>query len=236
MPANTNPIFPLTPRFSAQTIKVANLAKDGTSPVGFPGTSPTFTTLMTAGDYGTRIDQIKARPLGPCSTTALRLFINNGVTNRLVHEATLTGQSALSSRTVTGQTIAGNIFTTSAAHSYGIGDMVYFSALSTITAAQANKLYYVTSVPTTTTFTIMDETGTQITVSSTVTGATATVVNMGNYDATGYQDFDILIPKNTTETAPPIPYLPSGHSLVATIGYIGTAYSGWTVSVFGADY
>lgn len=236
MPANTTPIFPLTPRFAAQAIKIANLAKDGTTPVGLPGTTPTFTTIMTAGLDGTRIDQIKARSLGPNSTGVLRLFINNGVTNRLVHESTLTGVSATSTRTVTNQTSTGNTFTTSAAHGYSVGDMVYLSVLSTITSVTLNKLYYVTSIPTTTTFTLMDENGTAVTVGTNITGASATIISMGGYDGTAYTDFDITIPKNSTETAPPIPYLPAGHSLVATVGVIGTASAGWMISVFGADY
>jgi hypothetical protein len=236
MPANTSPIFPISQRFAAQIIKVANFAKDGTTAFGIQGTSPSFTTILAAGPNGTRIDQIKVRALGPNSTGVLRLFVNNGSVNRLVHETTLSGTSAASTRTVTNQTAGTNQFTTSAAHGYNIGDIVYFSVLSTLTAVTLNKAYYIASVPTTTTFTLMDETGTLVTVGTNVSAATATLVNMGNFEGAASTDFDVAISKNTTETAVPIPYLPNGYSLVATISTTGIILMGWAVSAFGADY
>ena len=86
MPANTSPIFPLTPDVSWGTLTAANTAKDGTG---------TVVTLFTAGANGSRIDQIKARALGTNVATVLRLFINNGLTNAtpanntLIHEVTI---------------------------------------------------------------------------------------------------------------------------------------------------
>lgn len=47
-------------------------------------------------------------------------------------------------------------------------------------------------------------------------------------------DNDITITKNTTETIPPIPYLPAGYKVIATIGT--TIASGLQVTVHGADY
>jgi len=86
MPANTSPIFPLTPNVSWGTLATANTAKDGTG---------TVVTLFTAGASGSRIDQIKVRALGSNVATVLRLFVNNGVdpttatNNSLIHETTI---------------------------------------------------------------------------------------------------------------------------------------------------
>ena len=86
MPANTTPIFPLTPATNWGTITTANTAKDGTG---------TVTTIFTAGANGSRIDQIKIRPLGTNVQTVVRFFLNNGsanssaANNSLIHEYTV---------------------------------------------------------------------------------------------------------------------------------------------------
>lgn len=86
MPANTQPIFPLTPKISWGTVTTANTAKDGTG---------TVVTIATGGTNGSRIDQIKVRALGTNVATALRFFVNNGsanstpANNSLIHESTI---------------------------------------------------------------------------------------------------------------------------------------------------
>lgn len=86
MPANTLPIFPLTPKVSWGTVTTANTAKDGTG---------TVVTVFTAGADGSRIDQIKVRALGTNVATVMRFFVNNGSTNAtaanntLIHEVTI---------------------------------------------------------------------------------------------------------------------------------------------------
>ena len=86
MPANTTPIFPLTPNVSWGSLLAANTAKDGTG---------TVATVFTAGANGSRIDQIKVRGAGTNVATVVRFFINNGLTNAtaannaLTHEATI---------------------------------------------------------------------------------------------------------------------------------------------------
>jgi hypothetical protein len=86
MPANFQPIFPLTPKTSWATLTTANTAKDGTG---------TVATVFTAGVNGARIDQIKVRALGTNVATVLRFFVNNGsanttaANNSLVHEVTI---------------------------------------------------------------------------------------------------------------------------------------------------
>ena len=72
MPANTSPIFPLTPQVAFTTITAANTATDGTG---------TVATIFTAGANGGRVDYIRCRALGTNVATVLRVFINNGSTN-----------------------------------------------------------------------------------------------------------------------------------------------------------
>lgn len=86
MPANLQPIFPLTQKVSWGSVATANTAKDGTG---------TVVTVFTAGANGSKIDQIKVRALGTNVATVLRFFINNGSTNAtpanntLIHEVTV---------------------------------------------------------------------------------------------------------------------------------------------------
>ena len=94
MPANTTPIFPLTPKVSFGKVLAANTNYDGT------GTAGQKAVIFTAGSNGARIDQIRARALGTNTTTVLRIFVNNGsdntvaTNNTLVQEATITGTTA----------------------------------------------------------------------------------------------------------------------------------------------
>ena len=69
MPANTTPIFPLTPKVSFAKLLTANTAKDGTG---------TVASVFTAGANGARVDYLKVRALGTNVATVLRVFINNG--------------------------------------------------------------------------------------------------------------------------------------------------------------
>lgn len=86
MPANTEPIYPLTPNQSWGTLTTANTAKDGTG---------TVTTIFTAGANGARFDSAKVRALGTNVATVMRFFINNGganstpANNTLFHEVTI---------------------------------------------------------------------------------------------------------------------------------------------------
>lgn len=145
MPANTTPIFPLTPDIQWGKLTTANTAKDGTG---------TVVTVFTAGANGSKIDQIKVRALGTNVATVLRLFVNNGNAN---------------------------------------------------TVADNNSLIHEVTIP-------------------------ATTLS----EVAALADTDITITKNTTETAVPIPYLPAGYKLNATIGT--TIAAGIQITVHGADY
>ena len=145
MPANTSPIFPLTPKISWAGLATANTAKDGTGSAA---------VLFTAGANGSRIDQIKVRPIGTNVATVLRLFINNGsdaevaTNNVLVHEVTVPA-----------------------------------CTLSEVAALA---------------------------------------------------DLDVLINKGNYDVFVPIPFLPAGYKILATIGT--TIAAGIKVTVFGGDY
>src|SRR5574343_1044472 len=80
MPANTSPIFPLTPNLAWATVTTANTAKDGTG---------TVATVFTAGTNGARVDYLKVRALGTNVATVIRVFINNGSTNATAANNTL---------------------------------------------------------------------------------------------------------------------------------------------------
>lgn len=145
MAANTQPIFPLTPKVAWATITAANIAKDGTGNVA---------TVFTAGADGSRIDQIKVRPLGTNVATVMRFFVNNGNAN---------------------------------------------------TTASNNSLIHETTI-----------------AASTVSEVAALA------------DYNITIAVNTSETIPPIPYLPPNHRINVTIGT--TVSAGLQVTVHGGDY
>ena len=240
MAANTNPIFPVKPVVSSVGITIANFAKGGT--VAFGGTGASFTTVYTAGAEGSRIDQIKVRSMGINTAGTLRLFVNPGATypHYLVHETTLaaTGASLGTGISITAQTNSTNTFTSGVAHNLGIGQLVYFGLTAGITAVGQSTAYYVATIPSTTTFTLYTLTGSPITVGAAVASTGACLYTYTNLETAALTDYDITINKNTTETAAPIPYLPSYYRITATIGSIGAtpANMGWEITVHGADY
>lgn len=96
MPANTTPIFPLTPRCSWGTV----LTADATATKNHDGTAAGIVTLFTAGAYGSKIDQIKVRALGSNIATALRIFINNGSANTTAANNTLIYEKTIAATTI----------------------------------------------------------------------------------------------------------------------------------------
>lgn len=88
MPANTTPIFPLTPDVSVGNfVSAANTALDGTG---------TVVVVFTAGTDGSRVDYVRVKNTGTAVATAFRLFVNNGgatttnTNNSLVAEQSVT--------------------------------------------------------------------------------------------------------------------------------------------------
>ena len=85
MAANTNPIFPLLPRCAGVTLTTAATEKDGS----------TATTLITAGENGTRLEQAIVKPIGSNVATVIRFFITGTGLNTILTEQTI-GESTAS--------------------------------------------------------------------------------------------------------------------------------------------
>lgn len=102
MTANQNPIFTGTPDIqwgsadgnggTAGPLKTANTAVDGTG---------TVLTVFTAGSNGSYVQRLIARPAGSCTTSVLRVFINNGSTNATIANNILVGEISLPTTTLT---------------------------------------------------------------------------------------------------------------------------------------
>ena len=99
MPANTTPIFTLTPNCPVVEITAANTARDG---------SGTLVTLFTAGANGSRVESItftSAQATAALSSAMVgRVFLTDtaGANPRLINEIVLTAVTA--SATVVGAT------------------------------------------------------------------------------------------------------------------------------------
>lgn len=93
MPANTSPIFPLTPNIGSpfNTILTANTAVDGTG---------TVATCYTAGTNGGFIDSVEFRHLGTNVATVARIFVNNGSTNATATNNQLIGEVTVGANTL----------------------------------------------------------------------------------------------------------------------------------------
>jgi len=61
-----------------------------------------------------------------------------------------------------------------------------------------------------------------------------TIAATTNTETAALVDNNITININTTETVPPIPYLPAGYKINVTIGT--TVAAGLQITVWGADY
>jgi len=85
--ANTQPIFPVTPKVSGGKVITADTSYET------PTTNPV--TVFTAGSNGSRIDAIRVRALGTNIATVLRLFIYDGSSNYyLAYEEALASSTA----------------------------------------------------------------------------------------------------------------------------------------------
>lgn len=95
MPANTSPIYTLTPDIGGigtSAITSANTAKDGTG---------TVVTAFTAGANGSFVQRIRFRSAGTNVATVARIFINNGgttstATNNILYDEITLAATTLS--------------------------------------------------------------------------------------------------------------------------------------------
>lgn len=101
MPANTSPIFGLTP--------VATWSGNLTTGTNtYDGTSGT-TLACTAGSNGAWVDHIKATAAGTNVATVLRVFINNGSTTGTASNNALIWQQSLPATTASASAATQNI-------------------------------------------------------------------------------------------------------------------------------
>lgn len=87
MPANTSPLFPLTPNVGYGKVLTANPNLDGTG---------TLVTVFTAGAFGSIVDSLTLMHLGINVATVLRLFIKDGINYSLFFEETIAANASLS--------------------------------------------------------------------------------------------------------------------------------------------
>ena len=81
MPANTAPIFTLTPQIGRARIATANTNRDGTGTLG---------NVITGAASGTRVDRIVITATGTTTAGMVRLFINDGANIRAWREVPVT--------------------------------------------------------------------------------------------------------------------------------------------------
>ena len=84
MAANTNPIFPLTPRCAGATLTTAATEKDGS----------TATSLLVAGENGTRLEKIIVKPIGTNVATVIRFFAVGTGMDTIIGEQTIAAATA----------------------------------------------------------------------------------------------------------------------------------------------
>jgi len=101
MPANTSPIFTITPKVSwGTTNPIGTVAVTSTASTSFDGTTSAV-LLYTAGSNGAFVQKIIFEAGGTNSTAAVaRIFINNGSTNGTAANNTLFTQFSLPTTTV----------------------------------------------------------------------------------------------------------------------------------------
>jgi len=85
MPANTNPIFTLTPHISSARIATANTNRDGTGTLG---------AVITGTTNGTRVDRILITATGTTTAGMVRIFIDDGTNVRFWQEVSVTAITA----------------------------------------------------------------------------------------------------------------------------------------------
>ena len=82
MPANTTPIWVLTPNLSATGSGSTTLSQPITLAANdFTGAGANNSLIFTAGASSTLIDKIRFKAIGTNVQTVARMFLNNGLTN-----------------------------------------------------------------------------------------------------------------------------------------------------------
>jgi hypothetical protein len=98
MPANTNPIFGLTP--NVQTNGTTGMSQAVLSAAAdYTGTNANNTLCYTAGSNGAFLQRIRFKPIGTNVASVARIYINNGSTNTSASNNTFIGEISLPATT-----------------------------------------------------------------------------------------------------------------------------------------
>lgn len=87
----STPAFASTPRAASAALSAANTNRDGTGAV---------VTVFTAGSGGSKIEEVRIVPAGATTPGIVRLFLFDGSTYALFHEAAIAGNSPSASQAV----------------------------------------------------------------------------------------------------------------------------------------
>lgn len=134
MPANTSPIYTLTPNFGGignSEIKTANTAKDGTG---------TVVTAFTAGSNGSFVQSVRFRALGTNIATVARMFVNNGSATSTATNNALRDEITLSATTLS-ETSATSTYEIPVNHYLPAGYKLTFTVGTTVAAG-----YFITVI------------------------------------------------------------------------------------------
>lgn len=96
MPANTNPVFTLTPRIGYAQVSLANTGRDGTGNIS---------DILTGATYGTRIDKVTVTATGNTTGGMVRLFLYTTAVTRLFLEISVTSATVSSTVQAFTQTV-----------------------------------------------------------------------------------------------------------------------------------
>jgi hypothetical protein len=97
MPANTNPIFVLTPKVGMTQATVANTNRDGTG---------SLVIVLTGATNGTRIDKITVTATGNTTAGMVRFYLDDGAANiRMIMEISVTAVTVSASVQAFTQTV-----------------------------------------------------------------------------------------------------------------------------------
>jgi hypothetical protein len=80
MPANTSPIFTLTPKTAWSSSNPLSTVNTGTGVSSYDGTT-NATSILTAGSNGSFVQKLVFESGGTNAVSIARIFINNGSTN-----------------------------------------------------------------------------------------------------------------------------------------------------------
>ena len=138
MAQNTQPIFVLTPNISYAQL---DTPPPSGSHQGSGSLGTDIQTIFTAGDSGSRVDEIRVLPLGANPTSVVRFYINNGSDNNVLTNNTLFDEMEISSTSkseILGAPVNSNVY------SNGIIIPAAYRILANVSVTQTDGLHVTT--------------------------------------------------------------------------------------------